>query len=156
MTEQDIQFALGRHFFLKKICIPNVSMYCVGKTEYEADFIYFDLKTRYITEVEIKTSIQDFKRDFKKKRYHDCGNVKYLYYAVPRSLYNDHSDDIDKLLGNAGLILIDEIDTFDIRGNLYEFGCFAKRAKARKDVYPISPNGLMHYLRIGCMKWVNR
>ena len=105
MTEQDIQFALGRHFFLKKICIPN---------------------------------------------------VKYLYYAVPRSLYNDHSDDIDKLLGNAGLILIDEIDTFDIRGNLYEFGCFAKRAKARKDVYPLSPNGLMHYLRIGCMKWVNR
>lgn len=66
MTEQDIQFALGRHFFLKKICIPNVSMYCVGKTEYEADFIYFDLKTRYITEVEIKTSIQDFKRDFKR------------------------------------------------------------------------------------------
>lgn len=44
MTESDIQFALGRHFFLKKICIPNVSMYCVGKTEYEADFIYFDVK----------------------------------------------------------------------------------------------------------------
>lgn len=96
-------------------------MYCVGKTEYEADFIYFDLKIRYITEVEIKTSIQDFKRDFKKKRYHDCENVKYLYYAVPRSLYNDHSDDIDKLLGNAGLILIDEIDE-QLRDEISDYG----------------------------------
>ena len=50
MDETDIQYVLGRHLFLKKICIPNVNMYCVGKTEYEADFIYFDLKTRYLTE----------------------------------------------------------------------------------------------------------
>lgn len=156
MDESDIQYALGKHLFLRKICIPNVSMYCPGKSEYEADFIYFDLKTKYITEVEIKTSIQDFKRDFKKKRYHDCGNVKYLYYAVPRSLYDDYYDVIDKLLGDAGLILIDEIDVADFRGNIYEFGGFVKRAKARKDAYPLSSSGLMHYLRIGCMKWVNR
>lgn len=45
MTESDIQNVLGKHLFRKKICIPNVSMYCPGKTEYEADFIYFDLKT---------------------------------------------------------------------------------------------------------------
>lgn len=156
MDESDIQYALGKHLFLRKICIPNVSMYCPGKSEYEADFIYFDLKTKYITEVEIKTSIQDFKRDFKKKRYHDCGNVKYLYYAVPRSLYDDYYDVIDELLGDAGLILIDEIDVADFRGNIYEFGGFVKRAKARKYAYPLSTNGLMHYLRIGCMKWVNR
>ena len=131
MDESDIQYVLGKHLFLRKICIPNVSMYCPGKSEYEADFIYFDLKTKYITEVEIKTSIQDFKRDFKKKRYHDCGNVKYLYYAVPRILYDDYYDVIDELLGDAGLILIDEIDVADFRGNIYEFGGFVKRAKAR-------------------------
>ena len=156
MDETDIQYVLGKHLFLRKICIPNVSMYCPGKTEYEADFIYFDLKTQYITEVEIKTSVQDFKRDFKKKRYHDCENVKYLYYAMPRSLYDDYYDVIDELLGDAGLILIDEIDVADSRGNIYEFGGFIKRAKARNDAYPLSHNGLMHYLRIGCMKWVNR
>lgn len=149
MNESDIQYILGQHLFLRKICIPNVSMYCVGKTEYEADFIYFDLKTRYITEVEIKTSIQDFRRDFKKKRYHDCANVKYLYYAIPRCVYSNHREEINNMLGDAGLILIDEFD----RGSLLEF---AKRAKARKDAYPLSPSGLMHYLRIGCMKWVNR
>lgn len=149
MNESDIQYILGQHLFLRKICIPNVSMYCVGKTEYEADFIYFDLKTRYITEIEIKTSIQDFRRDFKKNRYHDCANVKYLYYAIPRCVYSDHREEINNMLGDAGLILIDVFD----RGSLLEF---SKRAKARKDAYPLSPSDLMRYLRIGCMKWVNR
>ena len=153
MDEKDIQYVLGKHLFRKKICIPNVSMYCPGRTEYEADFIYFDLKTRYLTEVEIKTNIHDLRRDFNKKRYHDCENVKYLYYAMPRSLYEENRNEIKFFLRDAGLILI---DTDDFRGNTYKFGGFAKRAKPRKEVYPLSDKDLMYYLRIGCMKWVNR
>lgn len=156
MTESDIQNVLGKYLFRKKICIPNVSMYCPGKTEYEADFIYFDLNTQYLTEVEIKTDIHDFRRDFKKKRYHDCKNVKYLYYAMPRSLYKENRNEINFFRNGAGLILIDEIDTDDFRGNIYEFGGFVKRAKPRKEAYPLSDKELMYYLRIGCMKWVNR
>lgn len=95
MNEYDIQTVLGKHMFLKKVCIPNVSMYGNDVTEYEADFIYIDLKTRFITEVEIKTDIHDFRRDFKKKRYHDCKNVKYLYYAMPRSLYEENRNEIN-------------------------------------------------------------
>ena len=52
--------------------------------------------------------------------------------------------------------MINELDTDDFRGNIYEFGGFVRRAKARDDWYELSPTGLMHYLRIGCMKWVNR
>ena len=155
MTEHDIQVVLGKHLFREKICIPNVSMYCPGRTEYEADFIYFDLKTQYLTEVEIKTDIHDFRRDFKKKRYHDCKNVKYLYYAFPRTLYNTYRETIDSMLGDAGLIIIDETTTVN-NGVQYTFGGFVKRAKARDDWYELSPTGLMHYLRIVCMKWVNR
>ena len=59
-------------------------------------------------------------------------------------------------LRQQGLILIDETDTDSYRGNLLRFGGFVKRAKARDDWYELSPTGLMHYLRIGCMKWVNR
>ena len=156
MNEYDIQTVLGKHMFLKKVCIPNVSMYGNNTTEYEADFIYIDLKTRFITEVEIKTDIRDFRRDFKKKRYHDCKNVKYLYYAMPRNLYEENRNEINFFLREAGLILIDEIDTYDFRGNIYEFGGFIKRAKPRKEIYPLSDKELMYYLRIGCMKWVNR
>lgn len=156
MNEYDIQTVLGKHMFLKKVCIPNVSMYGNNIAEYEADFIYIDLKTRFITEVEIKTDIYDFRRDFKKKRYHDCKNVKYLYYAMPRSLYEENRNEINFFRNGAGLILIDEIDTDDFRGNIYEFGGFVKRAKPRKEAYPLSDKELTYYLRIGCMKWVNR
>lgn len=156
MDEKDIQYVLGRHLFRKKICIPNVSMYCPGRTEYEADFVYFDLKTQYLTEVEIKTNIHDFRRDFKKKRYHDCKNVKYLYYAMPSCVYSRHREEINNMLGDAGLILIDETNPDSYREELFRFGGFVKRAKARADWYELSPTGLMYYLRIGCMKWVNR
>ncbi len=44
MNEKDIQFVLGKHLFLNNVCIPNVSMYCPGHTEYEADFVYFSMK----------------------------------------------------------------------------------------------------------------
>ena len=50
MTEQDIQYALGQHLFLKNICVPNVLMSGVKKAPYEADFIYFNLNTLHLTE----------------------------------------------------------------------------------------------------------
>nr|DAP41497.1 MAG TPA: hypothetical protein [Caudoviricetes sp.] len=34
MTEQDIQYALGQHLFLKNVCIPNVLMSGVKKAPY--------------------------------------------------------------------------------------------------------------------------
>ena len=73
MTEQDIQYVLGKHLFLRNICIPNVLMRDTGKVPYEADFIYFNLNALHLTEVEIKTDINDFKNDFKKARYHSHG-----------------------------------------------------------------------------------
>ena len=58
MNEKDIQYVLGKHLFLNNVCIPNVSMYCPGHTEYEADFVYFSMKTQFLTEVEIKTNFE--------------------------------------------------------------------------------------------------
>ena len=49
MTEQDIQYALGQHLFLKNVCIPNVLMSGVKKAPYEADFIYFNLNKLHLT-----------------------------------------------------------------------------------------------------------
>ena len=51
MIEQDIQYALGQHLFLKNVCIPNVLMSGIKKAPYEADFIYFNLNTLHLTEV---------------------------------------------------------------------------------------------------------
>lgn len=152
MTEEEIQKKLGRHLFLKNITIPNITMHGDGrgKGQYEADLIYFNLKARVITEIEIKISIQDFRADFKKKRYHDHLHVGYLYYAMPQDLYEDHKDEIESLLGDAGLIVI------NISNNKREDARYIKRAKRRKDVKVLNENEAINYLRIGCMKWVNR
>lgn len=154
LTERKVQQILGKKLFLRKICIPNVLMWRPHNTEYEADFIYFDLKTRYVTEVEIKTSMEDFRRDFQKDHHHDNCNVKYLYYAVPTELFTEHKDEILSAIGPNGLILI----TYKVRDNgvLIEQADFEKRAKARKAVIPLNQKKLEYFMKIGCMKWVSR
>ena len=86
LTEQDIQYALGQHLFLKNICIPNVMMRDSGKPPYEADFVYFNLNTLHI----------------------------------------------------------------------YEFGGFVKKSKRIKGSVKLNEQEKEYYMRIGCMKWVNR
>ena len=87
---------------------------------------------------------------------HDNHNVMYLYYAVPRDLYDDHYGVIDEMLGDAGLILIDEIDMFGCIGNIYRFGGFVKRAKRIKGSVKLNEKEKEYYMRLGCMKWVSR
>ena len=154
LTERKIQQLLGKKLFLRKICIPNVLMWRPHNTEYEADFIYFDLKTRYVTEVEIKTSIEDFRRDFQKDHQHDNCNVKYLYYAMPIEVYALNKTEVLDAIGNNGLILI----TYKVKkdGAIIEQVDFKKRSKARQEAIPLNQNKLEYFMKIGCMKWVNR
>lgn len=95
-------------------------MYTPKKREYEADFLYFNLKSRRLTEVEIKINKIDFQNDFNKPRYHDSDDVSYLYYALPSDVYEKHKDFIDSKLGDAGLILIDRKEDKD--GVYFTFG----------------------------------
>ena len=83
MTETEMQLKLGKHFGIQYICIPNILMTGEYKEEmlseikklepwqkpskmYEADLIYIT-KSKYLTEVEIKVDINDFRNDFNKK-----------------------------------------------------------------------------------------
>jgi len=62
-------------------------------------------------------------------------------------MYEDHKDEIESLLGDAGLI---------VANNKKEDVRYIKRAKKRKDVKELNESEVINYLRIGCMKWVNR
>lgn len=64
--------------------IPNLSW---GLLAYEADFVIIS-KTGYMTEVEIKRSLADFKADFHKSHTHDAEQVYYFYYCVPEKIYD--------------------------------------------------------------------
>lgn len=67
------------------LVIPNVSY---GFLFYEADMLLVS-KARYCTEIEVKISLQDWKKDFDKRK-HKPGlrdkRIKYQYYACPMKL----------------------------------------------------------------------
>lgn len=62
--------------------IPNLSW---GLLNHEADFCVIS-KSGYLTEVEIKRSYEDLKKDFKKDVFHDDDRVSQFYYCLPISL----------------------------------------------------------------------
>lgn len=155
MTEKDVQIMLGKHFGIKNICIPNVLMTGEYRPEiekleswqkpsrmYEADLIYIT-KSKYLTEVEIKVDINDFRSDFKKKIYHSSQIVSALYYAFPLELYKKHKDEIqERVKGIAGIITV------------CNYECKVKtKAPKRKNIKALTDTQIKDFMRIGCMKW---
>lgn len=155
MTEKEMQIMLGKHFGIKNICIPNVLMTGEYRPEiekleslkksskmYEADLIYIT-KSGYLTEVEIKVDINDFRSDFNKKVYHSSPLVSALYYAFPEKLYKKHKDEIrERVKGIAGIITVCN----------YECKVIAKAPK-RKNIKALIDTQIKDFMRIGCMKW---
>lgn len=111
--------------------------------EYEADFLYIT-KSKYLYEVEIKLSINDFRADQKKTLYHNFPDVKGFYYCMPEELYTKHKEEIlDVCKGkNAGLII-----------KSHEFKVM-KKAPQRKNVKPLTDSRYLHYLQLFAKKWV--
>lgn len=97
MTETEIQklFAYQYGLLNNNLVLPNITMGSLG-ARYEADLIYIN-KRRYVSEVEIKISMSDFKADFKKKVYHNSDIVRQFYYLFPNDLYIENSQEIERL-----------------------------------------------------------
>lgn len=155
MTEKEMQLTLGKHFGIQYICIPNVLMTGEYRPEiekleslkksskmYEADLIYIT-KSGYLTEVEIKIDINDFRNDFKKKIYHSSSMVSALYYAFPEVLYKKYEDEIrERVEEIAGIITV------------CNYGCKVKaKAPKRKNIKALTDIEIKDFMRIGCMKW---
>lgn len=72
-------------------------------------------RSSHVTEIEIKTSISDFKADLKKDKhtyYKDCKsyqNIKpdFFYYCMPEILYNKYTNKINLPNSNYGIMTID-------------------------------------------------
>lgn len=80
-NEYTLQRSVAAYFnYRNNMIIPNIyypNMY------HECDVLVVS-KAGYMTEVEIKITLEDFKRDIKKKYKSD--GLKYFYYAVPSTL----------------------------------------------------------------------
>lgn len=169
LTIEQIQSRLAHidQFNLRRnIVVPNVSW---GLLEYEADFVSLS-KSGYLTEVEIKRSWEDFKKDFTKDHRHDDPRVSYFYYCVPKSISYRVMDALyvvepfdskyrkykitgikDGVPTNAGLITY---DNHDWQGNECEwigidFMAIAGRRKAARKLTDQEQLKLAH---LGCMR----
>ena len=169
LTIEQIQSRLAQidQFNLRRnIVVPNVSW---GLLEYEADFVSLS-KSGYLTEVEIKRSWEDFRKDFQKKHMHDDPRIAYFYYCVPRSIAYRVLDALyvvnpveskyrkynitgikEGVPANAGLIIY---DNHDRQGNECEwigidFWAFAGRRKIARKLTEAEQLKLAH---LGCMR----
>mgnify|MGYP005906286723 CR=1 FL=1 len=142
MTELEMQKEISFKRALQgQICIPNVVLYDKGRTEVDLLII---TKTNTLIEVEIKVSIQDFKKDFQKKQFHNHKDISRVYFAFPLNLFETHKEIIlDKLPKEFGIITVKGIN---------QDSKVQRMATKRSDAI-ISEEEKNNYMRLGCMKW---
>lgn len=100
-TEDIMQYHIAKHFNPRlNLIVPNVSWGM--NINYEIDLLIVS-QSNYCTEVEIKVSASDIKKDLSKHQAHSASFVKLFYYAVPEKLKDDKN-----LPEDCGLIIVNE------------------------------------------------
>lgn len=109
ITTLEMEVELSKFLnFRKNIVVPNVSW---GMFSHECDLIRLT-PAGYCSEIEIKVSLADLKKDAQKRHNHIDGNgyrenkIKYLYFAIPEYLENH----IEYIPSRAGILIVFETD----------------------------------------------
>lgn len=136
MNTTKMEVYLARHFcYRTNLIVPNV-WWGIGLS-HECDLLIVT-KSGYATEIEIKVTNADFKRDLQKRHCHGSNKIRRFYFAFPNSLNIDEAL-IDK---NAGIIRVFP------RGR-----CEITRASiGNKMARPLSSMEIDHLYRLGCMR----
>lgn len=101
-TTADMEIAVTRLIEGRKhIILPNASWGILSR--HEADLLVIEATTRrhYVTEIEIKVSVSDFRAEAKKNHKHTHALISRLIYAMPDYVYEKVKDEIpaDKRVG---------------------------------------------------------
>ena len=158
MTTIEMEYYVARYFnWRKNLIVPNISW---GLFKHECDLLILT-KSGYATEIEIKISKNDLKKDFNKKHRHidkdwygnECDKIKYLYYALPginliedghevgHALENKFLDCENLIPEQAGLLLVGE------GGYVYK----KREAKSKSD-YKFTEQERFNIARLGTMR----
>jgi hypothetical protein len=99
MTAKTMERAIASYFdWRANLIVPNVSW---GLFLHECDLLILSGKG-YATEVEIKISAGDLKKDLKKYHGHYDNRIKYLYFAIPPKLLKY----IEYIPKRAGILIV--------------------------------------------------
>ena len=128
------------------VIVTNVSW---GLFEHECDLIVCT-KAGYVTEIEIKISLSDLKKDKEKSHNHTDGKISALYFAIPEKL-EKHVEHIPQ---KSGIYVVRKRIRKSTKKEYYIVECirgctspFTSRHKlSDKDMYQLARLGTMRIL----------
>lgn len=121
----------------QNLIVPNVSW---GFDIHECDLLVMS-PSGYLTEVEIKVSLSDLKKDGEKLHEHEDKRIKKLYFALPQYLYDKGKAYIPE---RAGILVVDPN---------HEFGVSEERPPmVQKDVRPLNIDEKYQLARLGAIR----
>jgi hypothetical protein len=136
VTAQKIEIALSRKFdYRQNLIVPNVSW---GLWLHECDLLIMS-KSGYLTEIEIKVSTSDLKKDAQKRHGHHNEKIKKLYFAIPEKLLKHESFIPER----AGII---------IYNSERDWCRFHRNAKTNNTAKPLSVEDQYQLARLGALR----
>lgn len=102
ITTLEMEIAVAKFFnYRLNIVVPNISW---GMFNHECDLIKLT-PGGYCTEIEIKVSLNDLKKDKEKRHKHNDPKIKYLYFAIPEYL----EQHIEHIPDKAGILIVTNV-----------------------------------------------
>lgn len=139
MTVLDIELAVANNFgYRQNLIVPNVSWGL--NLGHEAD-MFIVSPSGYATEVEIKVSASDLKRDLLKLHNHASPRIKRYYFAVPKKL-----ETIAKTVAHEhwGILTLSDPDSY--------FMETARPARVIKGAKPLTTSEIIDLGRLAAMR----
>lgn len=138
----DIEIAIaGRFSPRQNVIVPNLS-WGLG-LRHEIDVAVVSPKSRYLREIEIKTSKSDLVRDKEKRHGHRSNLVRELFFAVPEAL---REVALTETPPHSGVMVVSE-DEFGDR-----WTTLIRAAKVNKEAKPLSEPQMCHLYHLAAMR----
>lgn len=125
----------------RHIIVPNVHW---GLGLHECDVLIVSA-SGYATEVEIKISKSDLKKDLRKRHGHRNRKIKYLYFAIPEKLENC----LDLIPEYAGVLIVRKHSSVTNAGYYIDK---IKDSRANQNAVKLDGNEMSQLMRLGCMR----
>ena len=137
ITTLEMEIILAERFNSRaNLIVPNVSW---GMDSHECD-LFILTPAGYATEVEIKVTKADLRKDKLKKHGHFNPHIKYLYFAIPEYLRND----IEEIPEEAGIYIAERYNG--------RWWCYMHRQALKKSKYKYSDAERLKLARLGAMR----
>jgi len=150
MTADEVQYALtySQHspFYIRShIVVPNVH-WGLG-FNHELDLLSVSMPGNIGTEIEIKVSRGDVKRDLEKEHCHYDERIRYLYFAGPRNLLGDFYKYVPE---GAGIITVSQTGIAKLR---YDVRIMRNAKPLKQWKAAFTKDEVFNLMRLGNMRY---